>query len=346
MADRVGLGWRPELAAGIFTHLDAVDVVEVIADDHFRASRAELRALRTLAGQVPLVLHGVGLGLASSEPVDRRRLDSLARVVDAVGPLFWSEHLAFVRGGGVEVGHLAAPPRNSATLEGAARNLEAARRVVGSGPLVENVATLLEPPGGDRDEADWTAGVLAASAADLLLDLHNLHANAVNFGFAPLAYLDAIPAQRVRAVHLAGGRWIAAGDGTRRLLDDHRHDVPDPVFDLLREIARRAPHDLVVILERDGAYPGIEVLLAQLDRARAALRAGRAERAEHTLPRAARPPAGPPPAPVDEAFLARLYTDAELRRRVLADPQRLPGLDPVGLELAAQSFANKRKSAV
>ena len=54
--DRVGLGWRPELAAGILANLDRVDVVEVIADDHVDAGRRELRALRTLAIQVPLVL--------------------------------------------------------------------------------------------------------------------------------------------------------------------------------------------------------------------------------------------------------------------------------------------------
>ncbi len=93
-------------------------MVEVIADDHFDAARRELRALRTLASQVPVVLHGVGLGLASFAPADARRLDGMARVAEAVRPAFWSEHLAFVRGGGREIGHLAAPPRTGATIEG------------------------------------------------------------------------------------------------------------------------------------------------------------------------------------------------------------------------------------
>jgi len=117
--DRVGLGWRRELAAGIVANLDRVDVVEVIADDYFDAGRRALRALRTLTRQVPVALHGVGLGLASAAPVETRRLERLARVVDAVEPEAWSEHLAFVRGGGVEIGHLAAPPRNTTTVEGA-----------------------------------------------------------------------------------------------------------------------------------------------------------------------------------------------------------------------------------
>ena len=100
MSDRIGIGWRPELAAGIVSHLDRIDVIEVIADDYFDAPRRKLRALRTLAAQAPVVLHGVSLGLGSSVKVERRRLDRMARVVNEVQPEFWSEHLAFVRGGG------------------------------------------------------------------------------------------------------------------------------------------------------------------------------------------------------------------------------------------------------
>src|SRR5215510_15353973 len=54
--DRVGLGWRPELAVGVLSHLDRIDVVEVIADDLFDASRNERRALRTLSSQTAVVL--------------------------------------------------------------------------------------------------------------------------------------------------------------------------------------------------------------------------------------------------------------------------------------------------
>ena len=125
--DLFGLGWRPELAAGILSSLDRIDVVEVIADDHFDATRRDLRALRTLASQVPVVLHGVGLGLASCAPADTRRLDGMARVAEAVRPAFWSEHLAFVRGGGREIGHLAAPPRT-------ARHHRSHRGEPGTGP--------------------------------------------------------------------------------------------------------------------------------------------------------------------------------------------------------------------
>ena len=57
--DRFGLGWRPQLAFGIFSNLDRIDLVEVIADDFFSAPRCDRRALKTLSAQVPVTLHGV-----------------------------------------------------------------------------------------------------------------------------------------------------------------------------------------------------------------------------------------------------------------------------------------------
>lgn len=273
--DRFGLGWRPQLAAGILAHLDRIDVVELIAEDHFGAARRELRALRTLAAQVPVLLHGVSLGLASAVPVETRRLDRLARLVGTVEPEAWSEHLAFVRGGGIEIGHLAVPPRSAESIEGACRNLDRARAVAGTLPSVENIATLIDPPASPLGEADWITRIIRGSGAGLLLDLHNLYANAVNFGRDPSDELRRLPLDRVALVHLSGGHWIDGPDGACRLLDDHVHDVPDAVLGLLAELGRLMPQPLTVIIERDGQYPAFDCLLAQLDAARASLALGR-----------------------------------------------------------------------
>ncbi len=270
VTDRFGLGWRPELAAGILANLDRIDVIEVIADDCFDAPAPLRTALRALGRQRPILLHGVGLGAASTATIDPRRAEALARVIDQLAPEAWSEHLAFVRAGGIEIGHLAAPPQTPATAEGTARNFAAAARITGAVPLVENVATLIDPPGSTLDEAGWLTAVLDATPCDLLLDLHNLHANACNFGFDAVDVIERLPAERIRAIHLAGGKPVGG-----RILDDHLHDVPDPVFDLLTAVGRRAPGPLTVILERDGAYPPMAMLLAEIDRARAALARGR-----------------------------------------------------------------------
>lgn len=278
--DRVGLGWRGPLAASIYTHWDEVDVIELIADDHFRASRKDLRSLRSLARDIPAVCHGVTLGLASVLPVDARRVSNLARVIEAIEPVMWSEHLAFVRAGGYEIGHLAAPPRNLQTVEGAIRNLERIRMMVGASPALENIATLIAPPDSSMTETEWISAIAEPTGCGLLLDLHNLYANCVNFGLDPQQTLRELDPQRVRIVHLSGGSLMehaltGGAPPATRLLDDHCHDVPEVVFEMLTDLAERCPHPLTVIIERDGCYPEFSVLLQQLHRAREALSRGR-----------------------------------------------------------------------
>lgn len=273
--DRFGIGWRPDLSAGILAYLDRIDIVEIVADDYFDAPAPKLGALRMLAAQVPLTLHGIGLGLASTVPLQAKRIGQMARLHERIRPESWSEHFAFVRGGGLEIGHLAAPPRNRATVDATAENLSRATATVGIKPIMENIATLIDPPGSNLDEASWLSAVLQASPGKLLLDLHNVYANAVNFGFDAIAFLDRIPLDHIGAIHLAGGKWIPDGGSGRRLLDDHLHDVPDPVYALLEYVAAKTGNPLTVVLERDGNYPPMLHLLGQLDRARAAVKRGR-----------------------------------------------------------------------
>lgn len=363
--DRIGLGWRTELAAGIFAHQDQIDVVEVIAEDWFDAPRWKKSALRTLATNIPVQLHGTSAGLASAAPIEEKRLAKMARLVDQVQPEAWSEHLAFVRAGGSEIGHLASVPRKAGTAADAAANIDRARRVVGTMPMLENIATLIAPPASSLSEVDWLQQVTAISGAPLLLDLHNLYANAVNFESDPAtAAFDALrslPLERVGTVHIAGGRWLAAGydsPGERRWLDDHLHPVPDVVFSMLEELASLAPQPLTVILERDGAYPPMEEMLLELKLARAAIQRGRKRQfpcssspTDHANLVAAGTTASL------QALLAGIYVDDGFRAAFLNDPERfaqshglndedaaaLASIDRTGLQMAARSFARKRQ---
>jgi len=283
--DRVGLGWRPELAAGIFANAERIDVLEVIAEDWFDAPVHKLSALRTLATQFDVQLHGVSAGMASSVEVEEIRLAKMAKLYDFVQPEAWSEHLAFVRADGIEIGHLAAPPRNVCTVEATAANIYRARRIVGIAPMIENIATLIDPPASPMSEPQWLTSIVESSGAPLLLDLHNLYSNAINFSHAaehaPTQALEQLPLDCVETIHIAGGSWVKAGkhgSGKQRWLDDHLHPVPDPVFKMLEDLAAAAPQPLTVVLERDGKYPPMEDLLHELALARLAMQRGRVRR--------------------------------------------------------------------
>lgn len=273
--NRFGLSWRPQLSAGILAQRDRVDCLEVIPRPGMAPRSLEAQALAALAREIPVSVHSIDLGLATTLPVEARRLDAIARLIDRIQPESWSEHLAFVRAGGIEIGHLAAPPRSAGSIDGTLRNLDLARRITGLAPAIENIATLIDPPASTMSEAEWLGGILAGSDNSLLLDLHNVYSNALNFGLDARSFVDSLPLERVRTIHVAGGVWTGPSDGGQRYLDDHLHSVPDPVFALLEHVAARTSQPLTVILERDGHFPPISHLLAELDRARDAVGRGR-----------------------------------------------------------------------
>jgi uncharacterized protein len=289
LTDRVGIGWRPALAPGILAHLDEIDVLEVLLDDYVGASARVVGALDFLSRQVPLIYHGVSLGLASAHPVCPRRLDRAARSIESLRVERWSEHFAFVRAGGIEIGHLAAAPRTTATIEGTCRNLRRVKQVIGFLPALENIATLVDPPGSTLSEPEWISAIASEMSAELLIDLHNLLCNAHNRAVGPEHYLLGFPLDRASLVHLSGGRLLhepnsfARSHGATRMLDDHLHSVPGSVFALLTLLASRAPYPLTVILERDGNYPPFDCLLDELRAARAALARGRSLTQEAAL---------------------------------------------------------------
>ena len=314
--DRVGLGWRPELAAGVFAHAERIDVVEVIADDHFESSRAELRALRTLSAQVPVVLHGVSLGLASTEAVDERRLARVARVVAR------GRARVLVRAPGVRARRRRRdrPPGGAAAHGRDGRGHRAQRRAGarggGHGAAARERGVARRPARATAARPTGSRTRPRRPTPTLLLDLHNLHANARNFGFDAIAFLGRFPVARVRAVHLSGGRWITARERRPpRCSTTTSTTFPDAVYALLVEVARRAPHPLTVILERDGEYPRMEVLLAELDRARERAAEGRSARVGVAAPARTRA-RGRKDAALPERALARLYVEPALRRRL------------------------------
>lgn len=272
--DRVGLGWRPEIGIGILEQLDEIDIIEITAENCNHLSKSELKVFNRLSSQVDIVVHAVSLGLASTYAVSSRHIEAVARVVNAIEPEAWSEHLAFVRTPESELGHLAAPPWSEETIENTLINIKIAAQAVGSVPHLENIATLYHPIGSTMNEADWTTEIIKGAHTKLLIDLENIYANSRNFKTDWLAEMLKFPLTEVKYVHIAGGHE-ATDEAGEYFLDDHLHPVAKEVFTLLEELASRVSQPLTVILERDGNYPEFEQTKQELDEARKALIRGR-----------------------------------------------------------------------
>jgi uncharacterized protein (UPF0276 family) len=253
----VGIGWRPDIA-GFVAGLPGLRFAEVVAESVNAGHPPEgLLALRDRG--VTVVPHGVRLSLGGAEPVDPQRVAHLAGCADLLGAPLVSEHVAFVRAGGVEAGHLLPVPRTRAALAALTDNIARTCAELPVPLALEPIAALFDWPDAEYDEADFLTELLERTDAMLLLDVANVYANARNRGEDPLALLDRLPLERIAYVHVAGG---AEHEGLYH--DTHTDPVPAEVLALVKELyARHRPPGL--LLERDGRYPPAGELRDELD---------------------------------------------------------------------------------
>jgi len=270
----IGIGWRPELALAI-ERRKGLGFVEVTAEN-IRLDDIPAPLTQMVARGVPVIVHGLSLSLGGADRPDRRRLDHLARVAERLGARLVSEHLAFVRAEGLEAGHLLPVPRTREALEVIVDNVGWAKRLLPFPLALENIATLVEWPGAEMDEASFLAELLDRTDTSLLFDVSNMYANACNSGWDPAVALDRLPLARLAYVHVAGG---TVRDDLYH--DTHAHPVGAGPLAFLEELcSRTAPPG--VMLERDDNFPRESELDAELEAIRMAIARGAARRTGKT----------------------------------------------------------------
>jgi uncharacterized protein len=286
----LGIGWRPELAGfidqcsgGQHAGMDGgvtLGFVEVIAESLHPSGGLPAPLARQRARGLAAVPHGVRLSLGGAEPPDTARLAHLAACALALDAPLVSEHVAFVRAGGLEAGHLLPVPRTRDALAVLVDNVRQAEAVLPVPLALEHIAALAEWPDAELDEAEFLTELLERTSALLLVDVANLHAGGRNHGLDPGWLLDRLPLERLAYVHVAGG---IERDGLYH--DTHAHPVPPAVLDILEDLAARVSPP-GVLLERDDDYPPAAELAGELAAIASALRRGAARRA---APAQARP---------------------------------------------------------
>ncbi len=264
----VGLGLRSDHEADWLAGRGGAAWLEVLADNYAHSSGPSRRRLAALRERHPMVLHGVGLSLGSTDPIDRDYLGRIAALARDLAPAWISEHLAWTSAGGRHHHELLPLPFVDESVETLARNVREVQDVLGRRILVENSVGYLRFAASQLSEAEFVVNVLEEADCDLLLDVNNLYVNARNHGYDPLAFLDALPVERVRQMHLGGH-----DDHGDILIDAHGSAVAEPVWALFAEAVSRLP-GVPVSIEWDRDVPALEVLLGERDRAEAIIAAG------------------------------------------------------------------------
>jgi uncharacterized protein (UPF0276 family) len=139
-----------------------------------------------------------------------------------------------------------------------ANKIRTTSRALGIPFLIENIAYYFPLPGATLSEVDFLIRVLEAAHCGLLLDVANLHANAVNHGFDPHVFIDRLPPEAIVEIHVAGG---AMRDGI--YIDTHGHALSEDVLSLL-DYALAVTRPNAVVLEREKNFPPIEELVSEV----------------------------------------------------------------------------------
>lgn len=268
----VGLGLKLQHADTILAEHPPLAFFEVHAENYMVAGGPRHHYLERIRARYPLSIHGVGMSIGGEEALDREHLARLARLVARYQPEAVSEHLAWTGHGGHFANDLLPLAYTPASLQRVCDHIGQIQDCLQRPILLENPATYLTLAESSLEEADFINQAVRRSGCGLLLDLNNVHVSAVNHGHDALAYIEALPLDRVGELHLAGFDEQRDDAGARLLIDSHGAPIAEPVWALYRRLlARTGP--LPTLIERDNQIPALAELLAEARRAEALLTA-------------------------------------------------------------------------
>ncbi|WP_038501059.1 MNIO family bufferin maturase [Janthinobacterium agaricidamnosum] len=257
-----GLGLRKEHYRDFLETSVPVDFVEVISENFMVEGGQPRHILRQIRERHPVALHGVSMSIGSADGLDRNYLRRLKALADEVEPLFVSDHLSWSRFGGFNSHDLLPVSYTKEALDIVCANIALAQDTLGRAMLFENPSSYLAFDGASMSEWEFLAQMSKRTGCYLLLDVNNVFVSASNHGFDAAAFLDGIPAERVRQIHLAGH-----SKGPDLLIDTHDSPVCGDVWSLYaRAISLLGP--VATMIERDADIPPLPDLMAELSVAR------------------------------------------------------------------------------
>lgn len=261
-----GVGLRAPHYREVLENLPKLGWVEV-HNENFFGGGAPLHTLLKVREHYPVSLHGVGMGLASTAPLDQAHLSALRRLCDAVQPAAVSEHLCWNAAPDkadnelMVINDLLPFPYTHEALSHVADRVDQVQEKLGRQLLVENLSSYLSFSHSEMTEGEFLAELVRRTGCGILFDVENLYVNVRNLGVDAGVFIEAIPAEAVKEYHLAG---YSVRDGC--LVDTHDHPVYPEVWELY-EYALQRIGPRPTLIEWDSDIPALPVLMGEAAKA-------------------------------------------------------------------------------
>ncbi len=257
-----GLGLRTEHYADFLEAKPAVDWLEVISENYMVPGGKPLARLDAIRRDHPMVMHGVSLSIGSTDPLDQGYLRDLKALAARIEPAWISDHLCWTGVDHHNLHDLLPMPYTEAALRHLTARIQQVQEALGRRLLIENVSSYVSFAADEMSEWAFIAELLKRADCELLLDVNNVYVSSRNHGFDPRTFIDAMPRDRVRQIHLAGHE-----DHGTHVVDTHDHAICDAVWALYAHTVKRLGA-VPSMIERDDHIPPLAELLAELDHAR------------------------------------------------------------------------------
>jgi uncharacterized protein (UPF0276 family) len=253
----VGIGLRVPHYRHILEKKPVVDWFEVISENYMIDGGRPLSVLDSILDQYRVVQHGVSMYFGSAEPLSREHLRRLKSLVQRTKTPWLSDHLCWGSVDGTYTHDLLPMPYTFEAARVTAEKIRQAQDFLEIPIAVENVSSYAEFHVSQMTEWEFLNQVVEQADCGILLDVNNIYVSSQNHNFDPRQYIEAIPAERVAQIHIAGHSKFE-----KYILDTHDHPVLDPVWTLYaRAIERCGP--TATLLEWDDRIPSFDEVHAE-----------------------------------------------------------------------------------
>lgn len=271
----VGMGLRSVHANEILMQKPELHWLELLADNHMSKGGLARDQARQLSALYPVTLHCVGMSIGSTDAIDVNYLKRLKSLMEEVEPAWVSDHLCWTSIQGTHSHDLLPLPYTEEALTHVVSQITQTQDYLNTQIVIENVSSYLTFKHSSMNEWEFLRAVAEQADCFILLDLNNIYVSHYNHHFSIKDYLEHIPLERVREIHLAGFE-----DRGHYLLDAHNNPVSVEVWDIYKGIIQQQA-TIPTLIEWDNDIPELDVLIAEVNKAQAIMEQYRDKKTNH-----------------------------------------------------------------
>lgn len=258
-----GLGLREQHHRHILKNLPEIDWFEIISENYMESDGKHKQELEKIREHYPVAMHGVGMSIGTIDPLNSDYLTKLQALIDWLDPLWVSDHVCWTGVAHKNTHDLLPLPYTEESLNHLVARIDAVQTALKRTLVLENPSTYLEFKSSYIPEAEFLAEMVKRSGCELLLDANNIYVSCFNHRLSTKDYVNALPLEAVRSIHLAGHEH----KGTH-IVDTHNNYVSDDVWALYHYILKQADRVPNTMIEWDADIPTFEVYAAELEKAK------------------------------------------------------------------------------